>query len=181
MKTTIKVLRLVVILAVIAFSIIPTALAAQWVTAQHVVKINVPDALAITADTTDITLTMPSYVSGSISNQVTVTYTVTANSMSQADGAAAININLDNPYDRINLQAKAGTYTKVSGNTSLVAVGSAFVNVPTTNLAIANKTASTGDGKVLNGKIPVTYQAVASADVPTGQQIHNLLVTLTTI
>jgi len=159
------------------------ASAAEFETTSHVVTVSVPQVLSISADTSAIALTFSDFSTGSETDQQTVVYTVSSNNMGQADGATAINANLDFLYDRIDFQAQVGAYTKVSGNTELAPAQAGFVSIGTSNVAIANKANSTlgSDGRILNGSIPVTYKAVATDDVISGDQIHSLFVTLTTI
>ncbi len=179
-----KLIRSLKVVAVICFALLfslSSVYAADFKTVGHSATVSVPDSLAISADTTDVVLTFSNYVKDSESTSQTVNYTVLSNNMRQADGAAAINVNLDALYDRVDLKAKVGTYTKVTGNTSLAAANADFVTIGTSNLGVALKTGSTGDGKILNGTLPITYKAVATADMPTGNQTHLLFVTLTTI
>lgn len=161
-----------------------SVLAVDFVTKQHGVTVQVPEILSIAADTTNFTLTYAGYIkTNDESSTKTVTYTVQSNNMRQADGATAVNANLDALYDRLDFLADVGTYTKTSGNTEIAEAASGFVKVEATNTAIAKKanTVSGSDGKLLNGTIPVTYKAKATGDVPAGDQIRQLFVTLTTI
>jgi hypothetical protein len=184
MKTTKKIMKtalLILVCGVLALGNISVAYAVDYTTVGHSCTVSVPDSLSITADTTDITLTFTTYDAGSETNQKSVVYTVVANNMRQADGQAAINVNLDSPFSGVDLKAKVGAYTKVAGNTSLAAANADFVTIGTDNVGVANKASSTGDGKILNGTIPITYKGVATADLPTGNETHLLFVTLTTI
>jgi len=181
MKNINKSLKLVALAALIGFIGAPAALA-NFETLGHQVTVTVPEVLTITADTSAFTLTFADNVSGSETDTKTVVYTVESNDMGQADGTAAINANLDNLYENVDMKAQVGTYTKISGNTELAAANAGYVTIGTTNVAIANKdnTDVGTDGKLLNGTLPVTYKAVATADLSTGSQIHFLFVTLTT-
>lgn len=184
MKTTNKTIRLalmILVCTVLALANFSVAYAVDFKTVGHSCTVSVPDSLSITADTTDITLTFTTYNTGSETNQKTVQYTVVANNMRQADGQAAINVNLDSLFNLVDLKAKVGTYTKVAGNTSLAAANADFVTIGTSNTGVANKASSTGDGMILNGTIPITYKGVAKADLPTGNETHLMFVTLTTI
>jgi hypothetical protein len=178
-----KCLNVAIIAAVFSMMSTPAALAVDFVTLSHTTTIAVPETISITSDVGNFTLTMPSNASGAVSNTQAVVYTVKANKMRQADGAPGINANLDFAYDRINFQAQVGLYTKVGGNTELVAapVVGGWHTIGTSNVAIANKTASVAPGDILDGTIPVTYRAVATANMPSGNQVHILFVTLTTI
>ncbi len=160
------------------------ALAADFVTKQHGVTVSVPEILSITGDVTNFTLSFTGYAkTGDESDTKTVTYTVQSNNMRQADGAAAVNANLDVLFDSMDFLADVGTYTKTSGNTELAESASGFVKIGATNTAIAKKanTIAGSDGKLLNGQIPITYKVKATGDVPTGSYSKQLFVTLTTI
>ncbi|MFA6600732.1 MAG: hypothetical protein WC352_00290 [Candidatus Omnitrophota bacterium] len=184
MKTSIKKLNfalIVIICGVLALSGPSMLFAADFKTVGHSVTVSVLDTLTFTADTTDITLSFPTYVAGTESSTKTVIYTAESNNMRQADGQPAINVNLDALYTGLDLKAQVGTYTKTSGNASLIASSAGYVTIGTTNTGVAKKTASTGDGKQLKGTIPITYKAVATADLSTANQTHLLFVTLTTV
>lgn len=185
MITTIKKIGIVALALVIAWGSATVGYAADsWVTTNHTVTVTVPQVLSISSDAGSFTLPFQGYAkAGDESWAQTVNYTVESNNMSQADGSPAINANLDFAYDRIDLKADMGSYTKTSGNTSLVEAQSGFVTIGTSNVALANKsnTDAGTDGKLLNGTFPVTYKAVATSDVPAGDQTHILSITLTTI
>ena len=162
----------------------PLAGIAAEETTESTVTVSVPEVLSISSDASSFTLPFQEFPKAGIESWAqTVTYTVQSNNMQQADGAVALRAHLDFPYDRIDLKAQVGTYSKTSGNTELVAANSDFVAIGTSNVTLANKgnTAEGSDGKLLDGTIPVTYKAVATDDVPSGDQIHILDVTLTTI
>lgn len=155
---------------------------ANFQTVGHQVTVRVPEVLSIAADTTAFTLTFSDWVSGSETDTKTVVYSVNSNDMGQADGDTAINANLDFLYDRVDLKAQVGSYSKQSGNTELAPISASYVKIKDTNTAIAKKanTVSGSDGKLLKGTMPVTYKAAATADMSSGDQIHFLFVTLTT-
>ena len=160
------------------------AFAADFVTKQHVVTVSIPEVLSITADVTNFTLTFPGFVqTNDESTMKVVNYTVQSNNMRQADGATAINANLDFLYDRLDFLADPGAYTKTSGNTEITEAAAGFIKVLATNTVLAKKanTVAGSDGKLLNGTMPITYKAKATGDIPGGDQIHQLFVTLTTI
>lgn len=181
MSTLRRMSKIVAFGAIICFTWASTGHAA-FTTLGHNVTVDVSERLTITADTGDFTLTLSNWVSGSESDQKTVVYSLESNDMGQADGDTAINANIDFAYDRIDLKAKVGTYTKVAGNTEVAAINGDFVTIGTSNVAIAKKanTVEGSDGKLLKGTLPITYKAVATADVPKGPQTHLLFITLTT-
>lgn len=181
MERLIKTVGVVTLSVLVGVSNPFIGLAAE-VVAQSTVTVSVPEVLSISSDATSFTLPFQEYAKAGVESWAqTVTYTVKSNQMQQADGAAAITAKLDFPYDRIDLKAEVGSYTKTSGNTELVAAAPGFVTIGTSNVTLANKANTTAgtDGKMLNGSIPITYKAVATDDVPAGDQIHILDVTLT--
>ena len=184
MKNHLRVIMNVMLALVLTFACTSVVYADDFTTVNHTVTIDVPEVLSLSADAGNFTLTFPDFVTtGSETDTKTVVYTVKSNNMGQADDSAAMNANLDFLYDRVDLKAQVGSYTKVSGNTELAAASAGFVTIDADvpGVALANKANSTDDGRVLNGSIPVTYKGVATADVPSGPQTHILYVTLTTI
>ena len=160
------------------------AFAADFVTKQHGVTVSIPEILSLTADKTNFTVSFPGYVqTNDESTTNVVTYTVQSNNMRQADGATAINANLDVLYDRMDFFADPGAYTKTSGNTEIAEQAAGFIKILAMNTVLAKKanTVAGSDGKLLNGTMPITYKAKATADVPAGDQNRQLFVTLTTI
>lgn len=184
MKTTMKKVGIVALSLLMALGTATMGFAGDWVTTSHTVTIHIPEVLSISSDAASFTLPFQAYArQGDETWAQTVTYTVQSNNMRQADGSPAINANLDFPYDRLDLKADVGAYVKTSGNTELVEAQAGFRTVGTDNVTLANKgnTTQGSDGKLLNGTIPITYKAVATSDVPSGDQIHTLFVTLTTL
>lgn len=184
MKTLLKTIGTAALSVMIGMGSSVTGFAADWVTTSHAVTVAIPEILSISADTASFTLSFSGYVkTGDESTTKTVNYTVESNNMRQADGSAGINANLDFLYDRLDMKADIGNYVKTSGNTGLVEAASGFVTLGTANVALANKgnTTINTDGKLLRGSIPITYKAVATSDVPSGDQTHVLFITLTTI
>ncbi|GEM_PF-2880330 len=185
MKTPLKTVLALAVSAVMGLMSPCTGLAADFVTQQHGVTVDVPEVLSISGDTTNFTLSFSGFVAAnSESNTKTITYTVQSNNMRQIDGGTAINANLDAllPHS-MDILADVGTYTKTSGNTELAESASGFVKMVVANTAIAKKANTTvgSDGKILNGTIPITYKAKANGEVPTGSYANQLFVTLTTI
>lgn len=180
MKTThLKGLGILVLAASMGLSGIAFAATDSHV---HNVTLSVPSQLFIASATNDYTLGFNSgHSNGSISDTLVVTYNVGSNTMSQADGAAAVSAQLDSVFADIDFQAQVGTYTKNSGNTELVAASGSYVTIGSTATTLMNKANSTGDGKVLDGSIPVTYRAVATSDLASGDRTQQLTVTLTDI
>ena len=184
MKTNMKKVGIVALSLLVGLGSATIGYAGDFVTTSHVVTVSVPEVLSISSDAANFTLPFQGYAKqGDESWAQTVTYTVESNNMRQSDGSPAINANLDFPYDRVDLKADMGNYAKTSGNTSLVENASGFVTIGSQNVTLANKgnTDQGSDGKMLRGTFPVTYKAVATGDVPSGDQLHILYVTLTSI
>lgn len=184
MTTTMRKIGIVALTLAVAWGSATIGYAADWVTTSHTVTVSIPEVLSISSDAATFTLPFQGYAkTGDESWAQTVNYTVEANNMRQADSSPAINANLDFLYDRIDLKADMGAYVRTSGNTELVEAESGFVTIGTSNVTLANKgnTDQGSDGKLLHGTFPVTYKAVATSDVPSGDQVHILNVTLTTI
>ena len=124
---------------------------------------------SFTATNSNFTLTFPDYLSGTVSNTFFVTYTVSANNVTRV--SSVITGSLSGLYTGINLQASFGAYTQTGGNATLTASPTGFVTIGTANTGFANKV---GSGKILSGSFPVTYRAVATADL-TPQTISKTL------
>ena len=184
METTMKKIGIVALSLLVGLGSATVGYAGDFVTTSHMVTVSVPEVLSISSDAANFTLPFQAYAKqGDESWAQTVNYTVESNNMRQADGSPAINANLDFSYDRLALKADMGSYVKTSGNTSLVEAASGFVTIGMQNITLANKgnTTQGSDGKLLRGTFPVTYKAVATDDVPSGDQVHILYVTLTSI
>lgn len=184
MTTTLRKIGIAALALALAWGSATIGYAADWVTTSHTVTVSVPEVLSISSDAPSFTLPFQAYAkAGDESWAQAVNYTVEANNMRQADSSPAINANLDFLYDRIDLKADMGDFVQTSGNTALVEAAAGFMTIGTSNVALANKGNTTlgSDGKLLRGSFPVTYKAVATDDVPSGDQTHILYVTLTTI
>ncbi len=148
----------------------------------HAATVSVPSIMSIAADTGSFTLTMPGFASGSESDTKTIVYTVQSNDIQQGDDATVIDAAIDFAYDRIDLKAQVGSYTKTAGNTELQAASAGYVTIGAgSNTVLAKKanTTADSDGRVLQGTFPVTYKAVATADLSAGDQTHILYVNMT--
>ena len=180
MKTKKGFLYVVVAIMMIGgLCVAPAAYAADFVT--QGVTLDVPAVLSLEASTADISLTFADYASGTNSDTQEVTYTVSCNNMLQTDGSLALKAKLDSAFTGIDFKADPGTYNKVGGNTELVEASSGYITIGATDTALANKNNSTGDGKVLDGTIPVTYMATATADLAAGSSTQYLDVVLVNV
>lgn len=150
-------------------------------TASNRVTIEVPPYLFIDSDRQNLTLSFSGYDSGSETNAQQVVYTVTGNGMSQSEGAPAIIAQLDNEFPDIEFMVQVGPFIRDGGNTELHPSSSGFVAVDTSTTALANKANSTGDGKLLRGRITMTYKAVAQSTLSSGEYSRQLIITLTDV
>ena len=166
MKTKIKFLCGMVMVMIVGLCVAPAVQAADFVT--QGVTLDVPAVLSIEASVADISLDFADYTSGSASSTQDVTYTVSCNNMLQSDGSVALKAKLDGLFTDIDFKADPGTYSKTGGDTELVEATSGYITIGTTDTTLANKGNSTGDGKVLNGSMSVTYMATATADLAAG-------------
>ena len=180
MKTAIR--NRIAVLVLILTVVVASNASADVKNVQHAATISVPAILELSADTSSFTLTMPDFISGTESNTKTVVYTVRSNDMQVADGGTVMDAAIDFDYDRLALKGQVGSYTATAGgNTGLTAAAAGYMTISTTNVALAKKANTTAgsDGKILKGTLPVTYKAVATADVPAGDQTHLLFVNIT--
>lgn len=143
----------------------------------HVVTVSVPTILEFSADTTNFTLTFSDYLQNSETDTKTVIYSVKANNMTKTTGV--MNAKLDGLFTDVDLKADTGAYTKASGNASLIESASGFATILAASAVnLANRVTDSGNGKTLRGTIPVTYKAVATNDLQSGNLSQTLTVSL---
>lgn len=145
------------------------------------VTVRVPSHLFINADQKDLNLSFSDYKKGSESNTQSIVYTVSGNNMTQSDGATAVSARLDGVFTDIDLKVQVGTYTKEGGNTELRGVSSDFVVIGDSETAVVQKANTTDDGKLLRGQIAMTYKAVATDNLSSGDHSRQLTITFTDI
>jgi hypothetical protein len=147
--------------------------------ASHAVTIQVPQTLSIKADVSAFTLTMRNFIAGSDSNTVTVNYTLRSTNNTAADGATLMKAKLNTAFGSIDFFADPGRYDKNGGNASLTEQQSGIIKILTTDTNLAKKTNVTGNGKIIRGVLPVSYKAIATADLDSQSQRRVLTVTFT--
>ena len=157
-----------------------SALASSQTYSQRV-TIQVPSYLFIDSDQRELNLSFLGQQSGAETNTQTVVYTIRGNGMMQSEGAPAVIASLDDDFPNMDLKVKVGSYTKEGGNTELSAVASDFISVGPSETPLAKKGISAGDGKLLRGQIAMTYKAVATSTLSSGEYSRQLIVTLTDI
>lgn len=145
------------------------------------VTIRVPSSLSLAGSQSAIDLAFSDNVGGAQTNDLTVTYTVKANGMSQPDGSAAVTAQLDDEIPGIDFKAVVGGYQKQSGNTELGAIAAGPVLLRSSQTVLAAKKNSSGDGRLLDGVLPVTYRAQAREVLQSGTYARQLTLTLTDI
>ena len=145
------------------------------------VTIQVPSYLFIDSDSKDFNLSFLGQQSAAETNTQTVVYTVRSNGMMQSVGAPAIIASLDGDFPGIDLKVKVGPYTKEGGNTELSAVAGDFVSIGSAGTPLVKKGTSDGDGKLLRGQIAMTYKAIATSSLSSGEYSRGLTITLTDV
>ncbi len=150
-------------------------------TAGQAVTIHVPSSLSLIASQNAIDLTFPENSPGVQTNSLTVSYGVRSNGMIQPDGASAVSAQLDDLIPGVDFKAVVGTYQKHSGNTELNALSGAEVVIGSAQTALAAKHNSSGDGRLLDGTLPVTYRAQARRALEAGTYNRQLFFTLTDV
>lgn len=145
------------------------------------VTISVPPSLFIHGDQKDISLSFSDARSGAESNMQSVTYTVRSNNMTQSEGAAAVTARLDGDFPNMELKVQVGPYTKEGGNAELRAISSGYVAITDTETPLAAKANAVGDGKLLRGQIAMSYKAVATDNLSSGEYSRELTITLTDV
>jgi hypothetical protein len=141
-------------------------------TKSHNVTLEKPAILNIASTNPNFTLEFDDFVSGSESDTNEVTYIVKSNGMG---ASGTLKGKLDALFTGVDLIANVGTYsdlaspadkvfTPVAGDITLTVAGATLAN-------------SSGAGK-LHGSIPVTYKAVATADLDSTNQTKQLTVTI---
>lgn len=173
-----KILRgvLAVIMVTMIFGL-PTALvfAAQSAATQQV-TVTVPKINILSTDMKDFTLSFSDYITGSTSNQQVVSYTVKSNSLSRDKGI--VQAHIDTVQPGINVLADVGAYAKQGGNATLVESASGFFPITNTDRSLCDRQIDSGLGQTTRGTFPVTYQAVAAEDLPSGEFPISLTITL---
>jgi len=106
---------------------------------------------------------------GAVSSGKTIVYKVRANNMSLAAIQGAISAKISTALSGIDIKAFPGDYLNdgASGYATLDKVADEVV-VGTTPVRIFDKPASSGSsGKLLTGRVPIHYRAVATRDLST--------------
>ena len=142
-------------------------------------EIDSSSAINFSSNPPSFTLTFPDFRTGARTNRVDVIYSVVANDVVRANDV--VFAKLDDLFPNISLQARLGTYTKRSGNASLVAVSPGWVTVTTQDTGLANKVTDSGDGKMVDGTFGIGYQAEAIQDLVSGQHYQTLTVTFSAV
>lgn len=148
----------------------------------HSVRIVVVNpGLSISDDTGDFSLTFDRGYRGAGSSTQVVNYKVYGNGMPANALDGVITAKISNSINGIELGADVGGFTNVGtpGNIELREHASGFQEVGSQPVPLADKGATTGtQARVLNGSIPITWQATATEDLSAGQYPVTLTVTL---
>lgn len=154
---------------------------AEAISQAQSVTVHVPSFLNLGGSSSSVDLAFQDNQAGSETNALTVTYTVNSNSMSQGDGAPTVSAYLNDSFEGIDFKASFGNFSKGGGNTELAPAVPGFVVIGSAPTVLATKANSTGDGKVLRGQFPITYQASARSQLASGDYTRQLTLTLTDI
>jgi len=171
-RIQIKSVLAVAVALLFVFSFVPQTFAAN--NASHVVTVRVPELLNISADTSNFMLTFSDYVTGSESDTQTVNYTVKANKMTKASGV--ISGALGTLFTGVDLKADVGVYTKAGGTASLVESEAGYITIGDSATDLADRQVDAGSGLNTRGSLPITYKAVATADLDAGDQQQTLTI-----
>lgn len=131
-------------------------------------QIEIQPALNYGSDHSTLDLIFPDFTNGAVTNTISVNYSLMANDVGRTQGV--ISGHLEQLLPGIDFQANVGSYSKLSGNASLVPAASGFVVVTTEETGFADKVVDEGDGKLVDGTLMITYRAVITGDQPAGQQ-----------
>jgi len=127
------------------------------------------------ADQANFTLAFSDFASGSVSGNQVVNYSVKANNVTKTVGV--VQAQLNSLFTGVNFQANAGPYSLTGGNASLLASNSGFVTVGTSATNLYNRNKLSGNGNIVYGSFPVTYQATATSDLSPSSSTSTLTVT----
>ena len=145
----------------------------------HAVRVQIPQALSFTGDSSALTLSFSDVAKGSESDIKTITYSIKANNVARQNGV--IQANLSGPLDNVDLMAKVGTYRKQAGNGQLIAEYDGFKTVGQAEVNLCNRKTDFGNGRVLMGQIPINYKAIATNDLERSPNTQTLHITLADI
>lgn len=171
-----KIFSVIAIALMVAF--VPKAFAGQ-VAIDQTVTLTIPTTLQFSAPAGDMNfnLTFADYVENAETDTKTVTYTVKANNMTRTAGV--VTAKLDELYPNIDFKADVGTYTKASGNGSLKETAADFTTITAASAVnLADRETDSGNGKTVRGTLPITYKAIAKADLSAETLNRTLTVTL---
>jgi hypothetical protein len=140
-----------------------------------VLDINVTRSINFTSDKSSFNLNFQNFQKGSITDTATVVYTLSGNSVTRMQDLILARVDQELPG--IALQAQMGSYSKKSGDASLMPSKSGYVNLTTVDTGLADKIIDSNGGTTIDGTTSITYRASASEDLRAGQQMVTILVT----
>ena len=142
-------------------------------------EIQAESVIDFSSDRSSFTLNFSHFRSGSLTDAVSVNYSVVANDVARTDHVVLAR--LDDLFPGITFEAEFGAYVKRGGNAHLVASQSGWVSVTQQDTGLADKVIDEGEGKMLDGTFGITYQAKAIEDLEAGQHLRTLTVTFTDV
>jgi hypothetical protein len=135
-------------------------------TVSHQVTVNVPKVSEFYSDLDSFTLSFSDYLAGSESNAQAVNYTIRTNDLQRTSGVVQVKAN--GVLSAIHLKADTGVFVKSAGNARLVESSPGFVALNDDWTSLCDREAESGSGQIVDGSIPVTYQAFAQEDLDAG-------------
>ncbi|MFA6600737.1 MAG: hypothetical protein WC352_00315 [Candidatus Omnitrophota bacterium] len=140
-----------------------------------VINLDVTRSLDFTSDQSSFQLTFDNYRQGAVTNEVSVNYTFSGNSVTRMTDLVSARVDQDLPG--INFQAQMGAFSKKSGDAVLVPSRSGFATLGTLDTGLANKVIQSGSGLIVDGTASITYRAAAAQNLSAGQHTVVIIVT----
>ncbi|MBI4970690.1 MAG: hypothetical protein HZC17_02495 [Candidatus Omnitrophica bacterium] len=159
-----SILKFLVGILITAFALFPCPyLSAQTNHVNQQIIIEIPRVMMIESDMDNIVLKFSDNKKGSQSDSKTVYYTVQANDLSKNEGV--LQGTLQSEIPGVVVTADVNGFSKEGGNAHLVPAGSGAVPLSTTPARLADNQPDEGSGKVVRGKLSITFKATAEKDL----------------
>lgn len=134
-----------------------------------VLEIDAQGSMNMTTQDASLNFTFSDYKTGSTTETIPVNYTLIGNDVGRLQDVVVLK--MDQVLSGMDFQSRFDSYTNNTGNASLVAAQGGFVTLGTTDIGIADKQTLSGDGKILDGVMVLSYRAVATEDLAAGDHI----------
>jgi len=132
----------------------------------HQVMVYVPKVSEFHSDLDSFTLSFSDYLAGSESNAQAINYTIRTNDLQRTSGV--VQVKAEGELSSIQLKADTGIFVKNAGNARLVESSPGFVALNDGWTSLCDREVESGSGQIVDGSIPVTYQAFAQEDLDAG-------------